>query len=417
MGILVVLVSIMGIAAGVYLLSQTGLSGLSGGGGAPVGSSTELGFVYEDTSVRRAGTVEFETHPIERLAMMGKGLPGYAEVAAGKVDPDEAAILRAKAEVLSDTISTIDATALIQSIHGFSPLQGAYFMSLEVELGTVIEELTQLINQLPQFPQVLNLIEARVETLLRFCHGLDELMAEWRVAMAFQSELQANPSIIVNKLQIISDQELLETELKDFFNLYFAIRAFEMFDELNRERISDLHRQTEFCSMLMNRARTQFTEIDHRELQRIARTILNLLRSTHDYYYKFFAGMTLALEKFRSSRIKVFSENVRQIESLLILLQKDLVPVAERFSVRGGSGEVDFNKVFQKVLSVHSTTSRNSAVPAGAAEGLLNYLNYRIHDIEGFMASEIRQFLHGPMEQLWRELRKQMKSEPAGQSL
>jgi hypothetical protein len=406
MGFVVLILIVVGVAVGIYLMDQSQFLGSVGSSSLDNKSNLELDYVYENTNARRSGTIEFETHPLERLAMMGQNLGNYAELAAKKLsDEEEIQTLKDSSAILADRISRIDVESFIASLQRFTPLQGSYFMSLEVEMGTVIEELTHYINQLPQAPQLMGVIESRADKLLKFCDELMVLIKEWELAQGAQELIHKSPNLVLNKLQILSDEQVVEAELQDFLNLYFAMRAFEIFDSMNRDRLDEVRRQMDYLGVVLSRCRSNLSDIDYKEIQRLQKSILSSLRMVSDFYYKFFSGITVALEKLMDFRLKLFSENLDVITRLISQVQNEYQPLAEQFSSRGGTAEVEYNKSFQKVLGSPSPSSRHSPVSGAAAENLMSFLAHRVEDMDNFMDSDLKVFLHGPMRGLWQQIR------------
>ncbi|MBW7875549.1 MAG: hypothetical protein H3C47_06160 [Candidatus Cloacimonetes bacterium] len=406
MGFFVLILLLVAVAAGIYLMDQSQFLGSRGPTPSGNKTSLELDYVYENTNPKRSGTIEFEVHPLERLAMMGQNLGNYAELAAKKLsDEEEIQRLKDSSAILADRISQIDLEALIASLHRFTPLQGSYFMSLEVEIGTAIEELTHYINQLPQAPQLMEVIESRTDKLLKFCDELMLLIREWEQAQGAQELIHKSPDLVLNKLQILTDQQVLETELQDFLNLYFAMRAFEIFDSMNRDRVNEVRRQMDYLGVILSRCHSQMNPSDYQEIQRLQKSMLSSLRLVSDFYFKFFLGITGALEKLQDFRLKLFSENLDIIVRLISQIQNEYQPMAGQFSSRGGSAEADYNKAFQKILGSSSPSSRHSPIQGSSAENLMGFLNNRIEDIDSFMDSDLKVFLHGPMRGLWQQIR------------
>lgn len=418
MTMFVLILSLAGLAIGAYVITQgSNRPNPLRGDGSQAGSKESVegpGYVLEDTSHRGGGTIEFEVHPLSRFKMIEVKFPEYLSRAAEKIqDQAEKEEFVSRGNRVVDCFQSFDPEPVVQKIQRFGALQNSLFLSLEVEISMVVEETVQLVNQLAGAPALLKLIEGKVERTCQFSDELVRLSEEWDQAQNFEAVLQDNKGLILNKLKLLSDEELLESELKEFVNLYFALCSFELFEGFNAERLAEIERHQVFLQVIMSRSRSNLSDFDVKEIQKIQKNILGLLRVIHDFYKKFYDGVYLMLEKFEQSRLKEMRDVKEEIQGALALVEGDLLPVCERFSARGGTLELDYNKAFQKILGASSESIRRSPIGPAAAESLNSFLNARVSDARDLMQSEVRKILKGPMKNLWSQIRNTLETPEA----
>ncbi len=417
MSTVVLILSLAGLAIGAYIITRSSrasaskVPGDTGGNAGIKGGQESPGYVLEDTSCLEGVTVEFEVHPLSRFKMIEVKFPEYLSRAGDKIqDSEEKAEFMSRGNRVVDCFQSFDPEPVLERIQRFGALQNSFFLSLEVEVSQVVEETVQLVNQLAVAPALLNLIETRVERICQFSDELVQLSEEWEQARNFEAVLQQNKDLILNKLKLLSDEELLEGELKEFVNLYFTLCSFELFEGFNAERLSEIERHQAFLQVIMSRSRSNLSDFDVREAQKIQKNILGLLRVIHDFYKKLYDGVYLMLEKFEQSRLKEMRAVRGEIQEALTLVEKDLLPVCERFSSRGGTLELDYNKTFQKILGAGSDSIRRSPIGLAAAENVNSFLSGRISDAKDLMGSEARKILKVPMKKLWEQIRRTLET-------
>jgi hypothetical protein len=350
--------------------------------------------------------VEVDLHPLHKMQTFPEKITQYTKSWEKKMEgQSELGDLLRCADRIKNRISEIDSEQLAPKLGCFIPIQTSYFLNFDAQFNAIIEDLQLDIFALPGEPERVFSLNKKTDAILSMNNSMESLLELYEGLNNPTYSESTLKLLIQNDVKILSDQELCKVEVNGFTNLYFAIKAYSLFDDLMQLIAEEIQEDVRRVLKILEYAKANFVLNDYQILQRLQKKLLLHLKLFYSYFHQFYQGLASAIETLQDSRLKKPLEDADVLKKSLLTLHEEIIPVTEDFAGNVGEAEADYNQQFKKVLDPFNSKQKRNTLSIGLVESASTYFAARMEDIKALKDNHTKSEMINFFEVIFRTLR------------
>jgi|GEM_PF-1938523 len=337
---------------------------------------------YASAIAKPRKTIDFETHPVERIKLLYAELPEIKEKTFKFMDDPE---MRSQFEDSLDEVELeleeLDPDAVISALLEFPPIQNSYYFSVDTELISFLETITDILFSLPNQPQRIETLESYLRALRGTAAKLGEMVVEYKKLRRVSLSPELTEELIVNDVKILSNMDLCEIELEKFFEFYYGLKAYLSLGPILGVTLKQISEDLDKILETLYQIKSLHTKEHVQSLGKLQQSILQKMRSYCTHYHRLFSSVLVGLENLQETNLKELVHMEDVLQKAQESLEEEYLPISESFAIGRGTMESEFHKYLQKLTHIPSKASQPEPVSIGTLESSVSYFEKRSEEM------------------------------------